>query len=77
MANAKLVTPDTDPVTFDRVRILVRGGIATVTNARGATLWTAHLAAVRKVGHASFEFDLTGGGTARVTRYTCNCCQLA
>lgn len=71
IARARVVTPD--PVELHRVRLLVRGGIATATDTTGRQVWAAHLAAARKTSTDSWELDLVDGGTATVRVLPCDC----
>lgn len=71
IARAVVTTPD--PVTLRRVRLLVRGGVATATATGGKTVWTAHLAAARRVSNDVWELDLVEGGTATVNVMPCDC----
>lgn len=72
IARASVETPD--PVTLPRVRLLIRGGVATATDPTGRAVWTAHLAAARRVATDRWELDLVDdGGTANVRVLPCDC----
>lgn len=71
IARAELVTPD--PVTFRRVRVLVRGGVARATDASGAVVWTAHLSSASRTGSDTWELSLVEGDTATVRVLPCDC----
>lgn len=71
MASATVTTPD--PATFSRARLLIRGGVARVTDRTGNLVWTAHLSDMRKTARNTWELDLVDGGTVTAVSQGCGC----